>query len=107
MRHTSAMAASISGGIPSMPRNDNAYIVNTLIPEIIKRTNLSFQHYGDTYKELGVQGQFSDIWRKVGPLKRALWEGKELPGESPREICMDLIGHCLLTVALLDEESGR
>ena len=86
-------------------RDDHSYIINTLIPELVKKMNEDREQYGDAHKNLGPQGQFADIWRKVGPLKRSLWEGKTLPRESPREICMDLVGHCLLTVAMLDEET--
>lgn len=89
-----------------MLRNDHAYIIDVLIPEMVKKANEDWEHYGDCHKELGIQGQFADIWRKVGPLKRALWEGETLTREQPREICMDLVGHLLLTVAMLDREDS-
>src|SRR5215471_12990486 len=91
-----------------LQETDLGYILLHLIPEISRRMKASSEHYGaGNHRALGPAGQFSDIWRKIGPLKRALWEGKELPRESPREICMDLIGHCLLTVAMLDREVER
>ena len=58
--------------------------------------------YGDAAEELGPKAQFVDMNRKFRKLKRGLWEGEELVGESTREICMDLIGHCLLTIDMLD-----
>jgi hypothetical protein len=66
------------------------------------------EHYGETANELGTAGQFADIWRKIGPLKRILWDHEELPGDSPEEILMDLIGHCFLTLYFLakEEEAG-
>lgn len=53
---------------------------------------------------LGLKGQFADIWRKIWKLKKALWDGKELTGEQPREILLDLIGHCFLAIDMLDRQ---
>jgi hypothetical protein len=50
---------------------------------------------------LGVKGQFADIWRKVGKLKKALWDDELLEGEQPLEIIDDLISHLFLTRDLL------
>lgn len=78
-------------------------IINQIIPkELVPKLREDQKQYGDNHRSLGPAGQFADIWRKIGPLKRALWEGKRLPREGVREICMDLVGHCLLTVAMLD-----
>src|SRR6185503_1867367 len=68
------------------------------------------QDYNDNQNEnhrvLGVRGQFADIWRKIGKLKKALWDGQPLVGEQPREILMDLIAHCFLTIAMMDADPG-
>lgn len=58
------------------------------------------------FQMLGSRGQFSDINRKFWKLYRALWEGESLEGEQPIEICMDLIGHALLTIYCLRDERG-
>lgn len=80
-------------------------ILNHLLPEVKEKVKADFAHYGDTFKELGLPGQYADIWRKVGPLKRQLWDGHASPHrEDARTICLDLIGHCLLTIAMLDEQ---
>jgi len=50
---------------------------------------------------LGVKGQFADIWRKIGKLKKALWDDEPLEGEQPLEIIDDLISHLFLTRDLL------
>lgn len=85
--------------------SDAWYILQSLLPEVANRMQVSAEHYGlSNHRALGAAGQFADIWRKVGPLKRALWDGQQLPRESPREILMDLVGHCLLTVAMIDRE---
>jgi hypothetical protein len=78
------------------------YINNELLEIVENKMVQDAEQYGDTFLELGLKGQYADIHRKVGPLKRALWDEIELPNEGPREICLDLIGHCLLTIALID-----
>lgn len=52
--------------------------------------------------DLGERGQFSDIYRKIIKLKRAMWDEDEsvLTTESVDEILMDLIGHCFLTLEM-------
>jgi hypothetical protein len=85
--------------------NDHEYIQDCLIPEVSDHMQRGAAHYGvDNHRELGLPGQYADMWRKIKPLKRALWDG-DTDGfkESPREICMDLIGHCLLTIAMIDQ----
>jgi hypothetical protein len=58
----------------------------------------------EPHRILGKAGQFADIWRKIWKLYKALWLHEALEGEQPREILLDLIGHCFLTLALIDEE---
>lgn len=53
---------------------------------------------------LGVKGQFADIWRKIGKLKKSLWDEERLTGEQPREIIQDLISHLFLTLDLMGPE---
>lgn len=83
-------------------------IISELIPAFVDRfIGKSVQYGPNNANTLGPAGQFSDIWRKVGPLRRALWEGETLYQEGPDEICMDLIGHCFLTVDMLNEKVDR
>lgn len=56
---------------------------------------------------LGVRGQFADVWRKIGKLKKALWDEEELTGEQPREIIQDLISHLFLTLDLLGQQEDK
>lgn len=64
-------------------------------------------HYADTYKHLGIAGQYADIWRKVGPLKKLMWDNQGHvffdDSETVADICNDLIGHLFLTLAMLKE----
>jgi hypothetical protein len=86
---------------------DVDYIVNVLLPSIGVKMRQDEEHYGsDNHHELGTKGQFADIWRKIGPLKRQMWEGLPPTREGTREIVMDLIGHCLLTLAMLDGQEA-
>jgi hypothetical protein len=55
----------------------------------------------EPHEVLGVKGQFADLWRKVGKLKKALWDDEPLEGEQPLEIIDDLISHLFLTRDLL------
>lgn len=89
-------------------RTDHDYIRDRLIPEVEGHMQRGADHYGpDNHNELGVKGQFADMYRKFRPLKARMWDGKpDVNGkESTREICMDLIGHCLLTIAMIDRAS--
>lgn len=82
------------------------YRIAILLGEMADKIAEDSRHYGDDNdKALGLRGQFSDIWRKIGPLRRALWEDETLVRETPRAILMDLIGHCLLTIQMIDEEA--
>lgn len=54
--------------------------------------------YGDRGDDLGLAGQYAEIHRKIGKLKRAMWDGQELAGEKMDEVLLDLIGHCFLSL---------
>lgn len=83
-------------------------IIRLIIPALVQKFVQANLHYGPNNANiLGPAGQFSDIWRKVGPLKRALWDGVELTREGPIEILQDLIAHCLLTIDMLQQEVPR
>jgi len=83
-------------------------IIFNLLPKFVDGFVEASLHYGpDSANVLGPAGQFSDIWRKIGPLRRALWEGVELEREQPAEICYDLIGHLLLTIDMLQQGLDR
>lgn len=84
------------------------HIVQELLPEWRAQFVEKSNDYGDTANDLGAAGQYADMNRKMGKLKRALWDGETLTGEQPREILMDLIGHCFLTIYYIDNgDNGR
>ena len=83
-------------------------IITELIPAFVQRFVQKNLHYGpNNANVLGPAGQFADIWRKIGPLKRALWDGEDLTQESADEICRDLIGHAFLTIDMLEQKVER
>jgi hypothetical protein len=61
--------------------------------------------YGDTADDLGVPGQYAELHRKLGKLKRCMWEGIPMQGEQPDEILLDLIGHCFLAIRHLRQNN--
>lgn len=81
-------------------------MIERIAPEVLQRFKHAGQDYGETFRQLGLAGQYSDIHRKVGKLKRALWDGIELEREEPAEIAGDLIGHCLIIIKLIEEGEG-
>lgn len=54
---------------------------------------------------LGARGQFAEIWRKVGKLKRSMWDGRKMEFEQTDEILSDLFGHIMLAIDYNDTES--
>ncbi len=95
---------------PSKPNgwtSDLTYIQDVLLPEWLKQFETKNADYGDDSGKLGVKGGFTDLWRKVLKLKRALWDGQTLHGEQAREITMDMIGHAFLLLVDLDGYQER
>lgn len=52
--------------------------------------------------DLGMSGEYAEIFRKTGKLHHSIWDGEKLEGEQPREVVMDLIGHCFLFLVHCD-----
>lgn len=87
----------------------NERIRDVLVPEFIGHQKKKAADYNgslipgvENADVLGAQGQYAELWRKMAKLKKALWDGKELIGEQPREILLDFIGHCFLAIDMLD-----
>lgn len=88
--------------------NQAQRILGLILPQFAQKFVEANMHYGpDNANVLGPAGQFADIWRKIGPLRRALWEGEQLTREGPDQICLDLIGHLLLTIDMLQQGVDR
>lgn len=80
------------------------YIFFNVIPKVIEMFLGKNQDYGDTSFELGIKGQYAELHRKMGKLKRSMWDGEELMYEKTDEVLTDLIGHCLLSLYFLERE---
>lgn len=88
--------------------NQAKRIIGVILPSFVQKFVEANKHYGpNNANVLGPAGQFADIWRKIGPLRRSLWEGVELTREGPDEICLDLIGHLLLTIDMIQQGVDR
>lgn len=62
--------------------------------------------YGDaSHYYLGSKGQFAEMYRKMPKVKREMWDGIKLEGESLREVLMDLMSHCALAIDCLEREN--
>jgi hypothetical protein len=86
---------------------DAKKIIEDLVPEWAHHFIRKNAGYGNMHQDLGVKAQYVDMHRKVRKLKRALWDLQDIGDESPREVLLDLIGHCFLTMALIDAEAER
>lgn len=86
-------------------------IRESLVPEFVKHQEEKAKDYNESLVPgvenadvLGERGQYAELWRKMAKLKKALWDGQPLVGEQPREILLDLIGHCFLAIDMLDRQ---
>jgi hypothetical protein len=79
-------------------------MLGPILQHALDRFKGKAEDYSLTFKDLGVMGQYSDMHRKMKKLKRVLWDHKTLKGEQEEEILEDLIGNCLITLWLLENE---
>jgi phosphoglycolate phosphatase-like HAD superfamily hydrolase len=91
---------------PSQQAVDVAAILNDAIDLFMQKN----RGYGNTADELGTKGQFADMNRKWGKMKKMMWT-EELPmfpnddvSEDIIQILMDMIGHCGLSVYYIRQE---
>lgn len=76
-------------------------IINNILPDALDLYIAKSEDYGNTADTLGAQGQFADIWRKIGKLKRFMWDGVQPNFEGSEEILKDILGHTLLSLHYL------
>lgn len=87
--------------ITNIKTQSGQHILMEVLPRVLELFLVKNQDYGDDMgaMRLGPKGQFVDIWRKVGKLKRSLWDGEKMNGEQSDEMLMDLVGHVLLSLS--------
>lgn len=82
------------------PPTEEAYqILMNVLPGVLSKfltKNQDYQNFGLAH--LGAKAHFVGIWRKVGKLRRGLWDGEALAGEQVSEVMSDIIGHVLLAL---------
>lgn len=100
VRHT--YAEPITGDLRS--------IIEVHVPAWLDLFERKNREYGDGAAfDLGARGQFSDMYRKMLKLKRAMWDEDEsvLTTEGVDEILQDLIGHCFLTLNMRSRDRSK
>ena len=79
------------------------------LPHVVQMFRSKARDYGSgrhfTADALGARGQFAEIWRKVGKLKRCMWDGKDMAYEQTDEILADLFGHIMLAIDYNEADS--
>lgn len=84
--------------------SDMEYITRVLLPEFLEK----FGQWNSEYpgeRPLGAKAEWHGIHRKVGKLKRPIWDGEPWTGrEDERTMFLEIIGHAFLAIASLDEE---
>lgn len=101
------MPADIGEMLIAKMSRDGRKIVEELVPEWVAYFAAKNAGYGDMHQDLGVRAQYVDLHRKTRKLKRAFWDNEDIGDETPREVAMDLIGHCFLAICLIDAEAER
>lgn len=90
----------------NVPNEQAMRIVSSILPKVVELYLNKSRDYDGSLGDmigLGPQAAFVDIWRKVGKLKLALWDGRDMVGEQVDEILADLVGHVLLVLDGLNQ----
>ena len=82
-------------------------IMGRVLPEFILMFLEKNRKYAKVGNALGSRGVFPDIHRKVMLLKDRIWDGSDAVGEPTREVAMDLLGHLLLMIHMMDMEADN
>lgn len=87
--------------IQNIPNEQALRIIQTILPKVMELYLSKSRDYGGNVMDLvklGPKASFVDLWRKVGKLKRALWDDQPMVGEQADEILADCVGHVLITL---------
>lgn len=97
-------------GLPENVPFQGQRIMDEIVPPVLElflRKNRDYNIQGiDIAEQLGIRGQWSDMYRKIAKLKQSMWDqdGSGLEFESAEEIIQDLVGHCLLSLLFLKDK---
>jgi len=84
------------------PTPEAKRIGRVLVPEWMEMFLRKNAGYGTGASDLGMKGEFVEIWRKARKLRRSLWEERSIGDETVREVAMDMVGHLFLLLDHLD-----
>lgn len=93
--------------VENIPNEQARRVLIDVLPGLIELYLKKSKDYGGDVGAmigLGPKAHFVDMWRKMGKLKRALWDGVELEGEKPEEIMRDLVGHIFIILDTITRE---
>lgn len=92
------------------PTEQAARILTEVLPEMLQIFLEKNQDYADSSdnvttasEELGSAGQYAELRRKMGKLKRSLWDRVPLQFEQPQEVLQDFGGHVLLALLFVKD----
>lgn len=91
----------------NIPNEQSRRIVERILPSVMELyLNKSKDYDGNVMAllKLGPKASFVDLWRKIGKLKGALWDGRAMAGEQADEILADCVGHILITLDEMNNE---
>jgi len=94
---------ALNPSITEEHRSHRWRVVRDIVPSVIG----AFLHKNRSYPyntDLGPRAEIVELYRKMNKLKAALWDGKALDGEQPPEIAMDMIGHLILLLDMLEQD---
>lgn len=83
--------------IQGIPHEQALRITRDILPKVLELYLSKAKDY-PAWPDLGVKGEFVEIWRKTHKLKLSIWDGQEMVSEGAMEIVMDMIAHCLLAL---------
>lgn len=88
------------------PTPEARLIFEYLVPKFTKGFLIKNAQYSSV-EHLGPRGVFPDINRKVGVLRRHVWDGTAPDIDATEDVIRDMIGHLFLMWALLKDEADR
>jgi hypothetical protein len=81
--------------IQGIPHEQALRIIRDILPKVLELYLEKAKDY-PAWPDLGVKGEFVEIWRKTHKLKLSVWDDQEMVSEGAMEIAKDQIAHLLL-----------
>lgn len=104
--HTEPGVVRITVPVGAIQTDQAQDIKSRILPEFVLMFLEKNRKYARVGNELGSKGIIPDLNRKMGIIIDRVWDGHDSPGEPTREVAMDLIGHLLLMIHMMDVEAN-